>query len=156
MNTVDLEQLQRRVRAAGLFRAIGTAANGAGARICTWKEWAGPEDDSVVDVAQRISEMRGDTFPEGARAAWEEAESWVVGYAAELVPYIEGEDAWYGPNSAVWWAATVYCLENAHNVSGDPLPAEIAAQIYWFDLGHWPCGVLPGQPLERPESYVVL
>lgn len=79
----------------------------------------------------------------------------MVDHAAECLSVEVDDDAWHAPTTAAWQAAWIFCLEAAHLARGLPVPDDVAAQVAWFERGHWPCALAPGRDGRAPEDYVV-
>ena len=86
---------------------------------------------------------------------WNKALRVVVEAVARNVPYEENQDAWHGPNAAVLFAAWAFSLEELYLFRGLPLPAELAAQLKWFERGHWPCSLVEISGGENAADYVI-
>ena len=86
---------------------------------------------------------------------WSQALRLVVDTAAPVVPYKDDEDAWYGPNVAVWSAAWAFALEELYLARCLPIPPELSAQLYWYERGHWPCALVMDSQFENTQDYIV-
>lgn len=93
--------------------------------------------------------------PAHTEPEWNRAVRLTVDSAAPLVPYVEGQDAWYGPNAAVWSAAWIFALEETYISQGIPLPTEVGAQLHWYERGHWPCALVSASSCDNADDYVV-
>ena len=119
--------------------------------ISTWKEWPGPEEWNVAELAQRQQELYDGLFGDAAdqespqKSLWDAVHVIVFRRATEFVPYDPNEDPWHGPTAAVWQAAWTAGLIALCLQLGQEIPPEIQSQWTWFERGHWPCGYDPNQ-----------
>lgn len=123
-------------------------------RIYDWQTWPGPEDPGATIQAQYHIQWREDLFQAEPLPAddplitlWTQIHDTVFDLARASVPYHDGQDAWYGPNAAVWqacWAAAlVGCRLFKHGRLPEPEQSlsqwTLAYEWSWFQEGHWPC-----------------
>src|SRR5690242_15421316 len=98
---MNIERLQARISAVPLFSALGAAINDSSiSRIWSWDEWPGPEDPRVEDIGTRMQRMYDELANLDEKQEWNRTIDLIVKSAAPFVPYIDGQDAWYAPNTA--------------------------------------------------------
>jgi hypothetical protein len=154
---MNLQRLSHRICAIPLFSALGSAIDGAGVtRIASWDDWAGPEAPLVEQLGLRQQALHDSVVPAAAKEQWDRALHIVVAVCARLVPYDEVADAWHGPNMAVWSAAWTFALEEAILSSNLLVPAELSAQIFWYECGHWPCALVSESRGGSRDGYIIL
>jgi hypothetical protein len=128
-------------------------------RIHDWSLWLGPEDPAVALMNAYALFWEAQLKEQAGQEAvisetWGEIEVVVSDLARPNVPYEEDQDAWYGPNmavwSAAWFAALVGCWMKTFG-SLEPIEAFSTFQkssryqwrldvIWsWYAVGHWPC-----------------
>jgi hypothetical protein len=123
-------------------------------RIYSWKEWPGPEDMEVSEIALRQQALYDEIMEKGQEnrqsleALWNKIEETVFSVAKDAVPYDQNKDAWYGPTAAVWHAGWTAALIGLCLQSDRPIPSELQEQWYWFLRGHWPCSWHGDSPKE--------
>ena len=153
---MNLQRLVERVRQVPLFSALGAEIVGfTGGRIHSWEEWQGPEEPLVENIGTRLQFLHDSLVAKSEEEKWNQALLLVVKLASQNVPYVESEDVWYGPNAAAWSAAWAFSLEEAYLSRNLPLPAELRAQLQWYEKGHWPCALLNLSRTENIEDYVI-
>jgi hypothetical protein len=153
---MDLQRLKNKALQLRLFSALGAEIDDPSvARIRSWDEWLGPEDPLVEGMAKHLQRLHDDLPRLPDEGEWNRALRLVVDVVAKHVPYIEDEDAWYGPNTAAWCAAWALALEEAYIYQHQSLPAELRAQLHWFEQGHWPCALANSTGKEAVSDYVV-
>lgn len=153
---MNLDRLSIRVRGVGLFSALGEKIQDSSViRLRSWEEWPGPEEPRVEAIGTHMQFLHDQIISADAEPEWNRALRITVDFAAALVPYVEEQDAWYAPNIAVWSAAWIFALEEAHVARNLPLPAEVRAQLYWYQIGHWPSSLVSLSRYESIEDYVV-
>ncbi|HEY5994246.1 MAG TPA: hypothetical protein VIU46_06540 [Gallionellaceae bacterium] len=153
---MNLTRLSKRVRETNLFSSLGAELDDPSiSRILSWEEWAGPEEPLVQVIHSHMQSLHDALVPEGSEQLWNEALHLTVEALSSLVPYIEDQDAWYAPNIAVWSAAWIFALEEAHIASEIPLPNDVCSQLYWFERGHWPCALVSLSSRDNIQDYVV-
>ena len=153
---VDFHKLERRIRATPLFEKLGVLIPDANnPRIRQWDEWPGPEDPGPQAIAHRQQDLHDALLPPADEQKWRSALQLVVDHAAKLIPYDPDEDAWHAPSIAAWGAAWTFALEHLHMSLGISLPKDIAAQLHWYERGHWPCSLIGEAAGDSPEDYVV-
>ena len=79
----------------------------------------------------------------------------LVRQIAPLVPFDDTEDAWHPPNMATWHAAWAFALEAEYSTKNLKLPEAIGAQVFWFELGHWPCSLTSQSGLNSKNGYII-
>jgi hypothetical protein len=123
-------------------------------RIYDWGVWPGPENPGS-EIQQAYHMLWRDSLIETADSAikddlellWNTINEKVLSIASLRVPYDDGEDAWYGPNAAVWsasWiAALVGCTIARHGDLRSGEDATVQWTLHnewsWYRNGHWPC-----------------
>ena len=137
-----------------LFSNCGEQSSAA-AQIGSWDDWAGPEEPRVMEISTRMQRLHDQLSDSSEEPIWQRALQTVVNHASSLVPYVEGEDAYYAPNIAVWEVAWVLALEELHLACGLTMPQSLVAQLYWYEKGHWPCQLLSLEQDNSPEHYVI-
>jgi hypothetical protein len=151
-----LQRLKSRIARTPLFSNIGLPiVSASNPRIVQWDAWLGPEDPTCLAIAIRQQELHDDLVPPEEEQEWVAALNLVVDYVATLIPYEPDEDVWHGPSAAAWGAAWVFSLEHLHAARGVALPADTAAQLVWFERGHWPCALVDGASGENLKDYVI-
>jgi hypothetical protein len=139
---LDLEQLRNRFLSIPLFTNIGRPiADICVQRIFDWGAWPGPDDDRMVAIHLQQQACLDAVILPDDEPLWDKALAMCVAIAAPLVPYDEASDLAHAPTLAVWHAAWTFSLEALYTSTGHELPAELAAQCYWFERGHWPCAL---------------
>jgi hypothetical protein len=127
-------------------------------RIHDWSLWLGPEDPAVALLNDYAlfweAQLKEQAGPELLISeVWDEIESLVFDLARPHVPFEADQDAWYGPNMAVWSAAWFAALTGCWvKVFGHlpPLGGSAFQQSphyqwrldviwLWYAAGHWPC-----------------
>jgi hypothetical protein len=153
---MNLERLANRIRAIKLFSSLGVDIDDAVVvRIRSWNEWVGPEDPLGLQIGMRQQTLHDAIVVKSDEQLWNQALRIAVGISAKSVPYAEGEDSWHAPNIAAWSAAWTFSLEEAYFSRSISVPAEVVAQLYWYERGHWPCAVAVESSGERIQDYVV-
>ncbi|HDT5889378.1 TPA: hypothetical protein QHA87_004912 [Aeromonas dhakensis] len=153
---MNIERLIDRAGKIQFFSALGAEIDDASiVRIGEWDEWPGPEDPRVEEIGLMQQSLYERVAHATEEAKWSRALRLMVEAAAKAVPYIEGEDASYGPNIAVWSAAWTFALEELYSSHDAPVPAEVRAQLYWYERGHWPCALIELSSTGSPKDYVV-
>ncbi len=154
---MNIERLTTRIRESSLFSSLGTQIDDPLiVQIASWEEWPGPEEPRVEAIGTRQQSLHDDVVLNAdEEEEWNRALRLVVEIAANVVPYKEGEDAWYAPNIAVWSAAWTFALEELCLSHSSPVPAEISAQLYWYERGHWPCALVTDSKAGGFRDYVV-
>lgn len=133
------------------FEQLGEEVGEGVARIHSWDEWPGPEQEAVAALmqrGQRLYDALVESIEPGGRIALrDDVRRIVFRHATSKVPYDESRDSWHAPTAAVWHAAftaelVAMCVHASHDV-----PPQIAVQWTWFQRGHWPCGysAVPGE-----------
>lgn len=130
-------------------------------RIYHWGTWPGPEDPGSSMMSEFHMQWRDDLF-ESARSlpslreAWQTIYEYVLHLTKPFVPYDEQEDAYFGPNAAVWsaayTAAVVGCIivrdgsldevdshERLLHVHSTTVEWNLSNEWSWYQAGHWPC-----------------
>src|SRR5262249_37511578 len=84
-------------------------------RIYHWDTWPGPEDPGSAMQRAFLMQWHDDLFQSakpipGLREAWQTIHDRVLRLAKPTVGYIEQEDAYFGPNAAVWQVAYTAAL----------------------------------------------
>jgi hypothetical protein len=154
--TMDLKRLVHRVRAIHLFSALGAEIKGSSIpRIRSWSDWAGPQDPLVEKIGLIAQSLHDAVIPASEDENWSRALRVVVQIGAEFVPYVESEDSWHAPSSAVWSAAWTYALEEVYRSFNISVPLEVVAQQYWYERGHWPCALVSDSSMCSEQGYVV-
>lgn len=149
-------RLCARISEANLFSSLGAKIDDFNvSRISSWEDWLGPEEPLVQELASHLQFLQEGVLLSIGEPEWNQALQLALEMATKLVPYIPGEDAWYGPNTAAWIAAWVFVLEEAYISCDVPLPAEVNAQLYWYRRGHWPCALVIESQFQSIEDYVV-
>jgi hypothetical protein len=123
--------------------------------IHSWAEWIGPEDPLAAEIGLHQQRLYDVAVLQSEKELWDHALRFVVGVAAQIVLYVEGEDSWYAPNVAVWSVAWTFTLEEVHIARDTPVPPELGAQLYWYGHGHWPCALVHESSIGRVQDYVV-
>ena len=126
------------------FERIGQIPEGEfHEQIPSWDDWEGPEEPSVAEIHESIQTLYDQITENGSNIEltelWERIHSIVIPLTSSKVPYDDEEDAWYGPNAAVWQAATTAGVVGLCLHTKRPVPDEIQEQWNWFLQGHWPC-----------------
>lgn len=120
-------------------------------RIYSWTTWPGPEDPGAELQASYYRRWKNEVFgiddytsvPHDA--LWTTIHDTVFAAARLAVPYNDNEDAWYGPNAAVWeasyCAALVGCTIRMYGQMPPPSEGQwtLMNNWSWFAAGHWPC-----------------
>jgi hypothetical protein len=141
----DVDGFLRDIESMRWFVNIGVPVSPASRvkQIRAWDEWAGPDDEAVGELHSRQQSLYDEIMKldqSGAgRALWDRIHAIVQRVAAASVPYDAKEDAWYGPNVAVWQAAWTAGLVGLYLYFRRPLPQDLTEQWQWFLKGHWPC-----------------
>jgi len=145
-----------RARGLPLFSHLGAPiADPAIRRILSWDEWTGPEDPLAYAIGERQQSMHDAIIAPDEEEAWKRCLDDVVRHVARLIPYDERQDTWHAPTSAAWHAGWTFALEAAYVEKAMELPAELRAQIHWFELGHWPCSLRSATSMADIDGYVV-
>jgi hypothetical protein len=153
---MNLDRLSSRVKEVNLFSALGVELSEPPIiRIRSWDDWPGPKDSRVETIHTHMQSLHDAIVFRDTEPQWNRALRLTVDIARYLVPFDESQDAWYGPNIAVWSAAWVFALEEVHTAKSIPLPSEMRAQLYWYERGHWPCALVSLSRRENIEDYVV-
>ncbi len=120
-------------------------------RMYAWRLWPGPETPGSELQAAYYMYWHNDLFETDESPLTLQDELWhtirqrVESLARLNVPYRDAEDAWYGPNAAVWsasWiAALVGCSIRKNGTASVFLERHtlLATEWTWFLEGHWPC-----------------
>lgn len=145
------------------FASIGQPFEGneTVARLESWDAWPGPEDDAVGELSIRhqtlydtIMEKTPDSADE-LTLLWERIHKIVIQAASPTIPCDQSQNAWHGPNAAVWQAAWTagligLCLQTRRSI-----PRELQEQWSWFVRGHWPSGFAGWMDYEVPGPLLV-
>lgn len=127
-------------------------------RIKNWSEWPGPEDTAVRGLTEQSQYWHDAIFASAgnqrdvAQNLWKHVQQVVFDHASLKVPYDSKRDAWYGPTQCVWDAAYAAGLVGCHILLGRNIPPQLAAEWFWYEAGHWPCGYADDR-LERLLVY---
>jgi hypothetical protein len=123
-------------------------------RIYTWQTWPGPEDPGATIQAQYYRRWHDDLFQTSTpllddplTQLWNRIHDTVFERTRTIVPYQDDQDAYYGPNAAVWQAsftaALVGCVFAKYGQFQVPERADsqwtLQHEWKWFVEGHWPC-----------------
>ena len=156
MESSNLHKLKSRIVGTPLFSNVGLPTPNTGnPRIFQWDAWLGPEDPGSFAIALRQQELHdGLVLPE-AEQEWHASLKLVLDHVTTLIPYDPDADAWCAPTTAAWGAAWTFSLERLHDASGIQLPADISAQLVWYERGHWPCALVGGASGSNLEDYVI-
>ncbi len=143
------------------FAHVGTPLQSRTAiqRMSRWDQWPGPEDPCTSELPYRQQalhdELMGASAPlnHALSELWDTIQATVLTSAAKNVPYKTNEDAWYGPNVAVWHAAWTAGLVGLCLFLKRPVPEEVQEQWKWFVQGHWPYGWQGGKAERKMLVY---
>jgi len=124
--------------------------DGQALRITSWEAWPGPETRGGALMQEAQVERHERLLAAGDRpqieALWQRIHDRVFMQAIPRVPWKDNEDAWYGPNAAVWGAAWNAALVGISGSLGNDLDQgslggewTLAAEWRWLRAGHWPC-----------------
>ncbi|MFC5430779.1 hypothetical protein ACFPTO_18535 [Paraburkholderia denitrificans] len=156
MESSKLQRLKSRIVRTPLFSNIGVPMlNASNPRIVQWDAWLGPEDPASLAIAIRQQELHDVLVPPEEEQEWVASLRFVIDHVATLIPYDPDEDVWHAPTAAAWSAAWTFSLEHLHAACGVPLPADTAAQLVWFERGHWPCALVDGASGANLKDYVI-
>ena len=121
-------------------------------RIYHWDTWPGPEDPGSELQSAFLKRRYDDLFKAvkplpGFGEAWQTIHDRVLKLTKVLIPYNEEEDAWFGPNAAVWQAAFSAALVGCTILRGGKLKGKnnsrmqwaLSNEWSWYLAGHWPC-----------------
>ena len=126
-------------------------------RIYDWRAWMGPEDPAVVlqnEYYMTWKDHLDEEAGEDCTALWREIYDQVFDLARDAVPFDPEQDAYHGPNMAVWsccwFAALTGCWLNLFGGLTQPLRRDAyqTSLCYqwridliwgWYAAGHWPC-----------------
>jgi hypothetical protein len=121
-------------------------------RIYDWCIWPGPEDPGSEMQSAFLMERHNDLFKTvepipALRDTWQTIHDGVMLLTKASVPYNEQQDAWFGPNAAVWQAAFTAALVGCTILRDGELKVEDCARMQWtlsnewlwYLAGHWPC-----------------
>jgi hypothetical protein len=121
-------------------------------RIYDWRAWPGPEDPGCEMQTAFLMHRHNDLFASTAndpslRESWQTIHDRVLHLTKLAVAYDEHEDAWFGPNAAVWQAAFTAALVGCKIIRDGELKADGNADTQWtlpnewswYLAGHWPC-----------------
>lgn len=126
-------------------------------QIQGWDDWPGPEEESVEEIGYWQQLLREDLMdhPESTSLSglWDRIEEVVLRVAVRNVPYDPEEDAWHGPNAAVWHAAFTAGLMGLCVFLRQEPPSELDQLWRWFVAGHWPCDWDGEYPYGKPIVY---
>jgi hypothetical protein len=152
----SLHKLKSRIVGTPLFSSVGfPILNASNPRISQWDAWSGPEDPRALAIAMRQQELHDIVVSPEKEQEWDASLELVVDHVRTLIPYDADEDAWYAPTTAAWSAAWIFSLEQFHDTSRIQLPADISAQLVWYERGHWPCALVDGASGANMEDYVI-
>lgn len=150
--------------------------DGAVYRIYGWGAWLGPEDPAVVlqneyymTWKDHLETAVGEADAPELAAQWRKIYDAVLPLARSRVPFASDQDAYYGPNMAVWsccwFAALTGCWLGQFGSLEQPLkrPGFQTSPLYqwridaiwdWYAAGHWPCSFYwtYGGTMESAES----
>ena len=123
-------------------------------RIYAWQTWPGAEDPGAIIQAQYHTHWHDDLFQthtpppdDPLTQLWNRIHNTVFARARTTVPYHNEQDAWYGPNAAVWQASFTAALVGCMFAKYGQLPVSerpssqwtLQHEWEWFVEGHWPC-----------------
>ncbi len=123
-----------------------TARDSMVVRLADWDDGPGPEASAVMAHDERLMAWHDALFAAAgeqvaeARLLWDRIAQRVVTLTADKVPYVDDEDAWYGPTACVGYAAHTAGLGGCSLLLGHLVSAELADMWGWYQAGHWPCG----------------
>ena len=129
------------------FHAIGQPLLDEGVvRLASCSEWPGPEDPRVEvyftkqqDFKDELEALLGGRRSELV-AIWDAIHRRVLEIAGPVIGYDPAEDAWHGPSTATWHAASSAGLIAWCQAIEYPVPDWLAQQWAWFKKGRWPAG----------------
>jgi hypothetical protein len=122
--------------------------DGQALRITSWEAWPGPQTPGGELMQEAQVERHERLLAAGDRlqieALWQSIHDRVFMRAIPRVPWKDNEDAWYGPNAAVWGPPGM--LHSSAGSLGIDLDQgslggewTLAAEWRWLRAGHWPC-----------------
>ncbi len=139
-------------------------------RIYDWGTWMGPEDPAVVlqnAYYMAWKDQLEAAAGESCAVLWQDIYDQVFHLAQKAVPFEAEQDAYYGPNMAVWsccwFAALAGCWLKQFESLAQPLkrPAYQTSSRYqwridliwwWYTAGHWPCSFYWTQPSDMASA----
>ena len=123
----------------------------------SWFEWNGPEDEQVAKLNDDLLGLyEALVRDKESEKIWDSKIKCLVKYLRNYTPYDENEDAYFGPNHAVWQAAWVYHLNELYKAKDIYVPPQLSAPLHWFTQGHWPCSYNGKVAGDKEEHYIVL
>ena len=150
------KEFLERAESVGYFENVGAALEGSVPRIAAWDEWPDPEGGLVAPIHFRQQALHDQLVDndEEVQEYWNTLIEFVLSRAKSSVPWVDGEDSWYAPNTAAWHAAWTFALYSFCLIKEVEVPREIRLQWEWFEKGHWPCAVHEYEG-EAPVSFIV-
>ncbi|MCX4143215.1 hypothetical protein M0D68_33795 [Paraburkholderia sp. SEWSISQ10-3 4] len=156
MESSNLRKLKSRIVGIPLFSNVGLPiADTSNPRISQWDAWFGPENSRSLAIAIRQQELHDILVPSSGEKEWNASLRLVVEHVKTLIPYDFDEDGWHAPTTAAWSAAWIFSLEQLHDASGILLPADLSAQLVWYERGRWPCALVEESSGANLEDYVI-
>jgi hypothetical protein len=153
---VDLRQLQSRINALPLFQRVGCPIGDLGnPDIHQWDAWVGPEEPGSLAIAVRQQDLHDELVTPEDEQEWLSALQLVVDHSATLIPYDPNADVWNAPTAAAWNAAWSLVLEHLHIARKIAVPADLSAQLSWYERGHWPSSLIEERSGANAADYVI-
>ncbi len=138
------------------FSNIGNNQNSSIELIESWDDWLGPEDEFVAQLNDDLLSIYESLELESIQEEqWSASINESINTLKTYTPFQDDEDAWYGPNHSVTQLAWVIKLVEHLEIRDLKIPANLAAQMHWYKLGHWPCSYTVGKDGKNINDYIV-
>jgi hypothetical protein len=152
----ELKSFLEKAEEIKFFGKVGGELESSIPRIRDWKEWPDPEGNSVAPIHYRQQALHDKLVEQDEEVLeyWNTLVNFVLDRAKPNIPWIEGEDSWYAPNTAAWHAGWTFALYAFCIINEFDPPVELKTQWAWFSKGHWPCAVNEYNG-DEPVSFVI-
>lgn len=155
MNT-DLKTFLDKAEQIQFFSNVGGKLDKSAPRINSWDDWPGPDGNLVAPIHYRQQSLHDEIVDKDQEVQdyWNTLIKFVLDRSKPNIPWVDGEDSWYAPNTAAWHAAWTFSLYAFFLINEVEPPNEIKVQWEWFEKGHWPCAVSEYKD-DEPISFVI-